>query len=268
MMAHELLRTDAVDPAHPTDIDVLALEALMARSWPASETEDLDGWLCRASGGWTGRGNSALPLVPDDRMRETADERIRRVQRWYRSRRLPPMIAVVHPTMAWLGDRLQARGWTARHGAQVMVGSLGEILDRLPTPPDPPPVEITEVPDAAWLGAYHYRGESLPDHAVHILRGGDARFVSVRLGNHPVAVLRYVVDGAWIGLTSMEVDPAHRRTGLASAMIRATLEQVAHDGVRHVWLQVDPLNTAGTRLYRRAGLNVHHTYRYHQLGER
>ena len=42
--------------------DVRDLEAAAAGGWVALEAEWLGGWLLRASGGFTGRGNSCLPL--------------------------------------------------------------------------------------------------------------------------------------------------------------------------------------------------------------
>src|SRR6185437_16169690 len=47
-------------PAAPRD--VLALEEVAALGWPAPETRRLGRWLLRAAEGWTGRGNSVLPL--------------------------------------------------------------------------------------------------------------------------------------------------------------------------------------------------------------
>src|ERR1700750_1438100 len=42
--------------------DVLALEEVAALGWPAAETRWLGRWLLRAAAGWTGWGNSVLPL--------------------------------------------------------------------------------------------------------------------------------------------------------------------------------------------------------------
>jgi len=47
-------------PAAPRD--VLELEEIAALGWPAPETRWLGRWLLRAAEGWTGRGNSVLPL--------------------------------------------------------------------------------------------------------------------------------------------------------------------------------------------------------------
>ena len=46
----------------PSTADELALEEVCARGWRAAETDRLGGWLLRASGGFTGRANSVLPL--------------------------------------------------------------------------------------------------------------------------------------------------------------------------------------------------------------
>src|SRR3954463_16791132 len=46
----------------PSTADELELQELGARCWRAAETDRLGGWWLRASGGFTGRGNSVLPL--------------------------------------------------------------------------------------------------------------------------------------------------------------------------------------------------------------
>src|SRR6185437_12927275 len=52
----------AMRPVPAAPRDVLALEEIAALGWPAPETRRLGRWLLRAAEGWTGRGNSVLPL--------------------------------------------------------------------------------------------------------------------------------------------------------------------------------------------------------------
>ena len=70
------------------------LERLAARTWRGLEEERLGDWLLRASGGFTGRANSALvvgdPGVP-------LPEAIAGVARWYQQRGLRPMAQVPLP---------------------------------------------------------------------------------------------------------------------------------------------------------------------------
>lgn len=241
---------------------VLELEAVGARSWPALESEWQDGWLLRASRGWTGRANSALPLG------QLADggsaARIAAVERWYATRDLAPTIAVPLPLMAPLADELLGLGWVPRHGADVMTTTIAAVLASIPPRPDLPEVQVATEPSEPWLAAYHYRGGRLPAYAIDVLRGADARFLSLHLDGEVVAIVRTVVEAPWVGLTAMEVAPTHRGRGLALHLLRGALEQASQDGAERAWLQVDPANDAGQGLYRRAGFTVHHAYRYFQ----
>src|SRR5436305_8792085 len=49
--------------AAPSTADELGLERIVAAGWRADQTQELGGWLLRASGGFTGRANSVLPLA-------------------------------------------------------------------------------------------------------------------------------------------------------------------------------------------------------------
>jgi ribosomal protein S18 acetylase RimI-like enzyme len=126
-------------------------------------------------------------------------------------------------------------------------------------------VRVTEMISADWMAAYHYRGGAeLPDIAQTLLAGvpGRTAFASVPDGGRTVAIGRGVVDPGWVGLAAIEVAPAHRRQGLAVAIVRALVGWGAERGARRVWLQVDDGNTAALALYRQLGFAVHHSYRY------
>lgn len=243
---------------------VLALEEHMAATWPPLEQARLGRWLLRAGGGWTGRANSALPLGDPGR---PLDEAIAAVTAWYAERGLAPMVAVPLPGGEAVEHVLAEHGWTPGYGAVVMTTSTADVLRRLPERDDLPPVHVAAEPDNAWLASYHYRGGALPDHAVTILRGGGARFASVRAGQDTLAIGRFVVADRRVGITAMEVAAAHRRAGVGSHVLRG---MVAAAGARAdaAWLQVDPDNVAARALYVRAGFGDHHTYRYHIGPER
>ena len=76
-------------PAAPRD--VLALEEVAALGWPAPENRWLGRWLLRAAEGWTGRGNSVLPLGDPGLPLDAA---LTEVTAWYGERGLPARFAV------------------------------------------------------------------------------------------------------------------------------------------------------------------------------
>jgi GNAT superfamily N-acetyltransferase len=77
-----------------------------------------------------------------------------------------------------------------------------------------------------------------------------------------LAIGRGVVaaDGEWVGLALIEVDPAVRRQGLATAIVRALVEWAAGTGAVRAYLQVEERNTDAAALYDRLGFSTHHRY--------
>ncbi|GAA0283734.1 GNAT family N-acetyltransferase [Cryptosporangium japonicum] len=239
----------------PRRVKDLELERIAALGWRGSDTEQLGGWHLRAAGGWTGRANSVLPLgdpgVP-------LDEALNFVRSWYADRGLPPLFQLPLPATRRLARSLEERGWRDLRGALVLTAEIADL--RLPAR-DLPPVTITGEPDADWLAAYHYRGTALPDVAVEVLRNAATPgFASVRQDGRTLAICRLTVDEGWVGITAVEVDPAHRRRGLATHLLAGALDRAdAHS----VYLQTEPENTAARAMYEKLGFTQHHVYRYY-----
>ncbi|HSK23512.1 MAG TPA: GNAT family N-acetyltransferase [Egicoccus sp.] len=241
---------------HERDAAIVALEAVAARAWPAAESRRLGPWLLRAASGWTGRANSALPLqrTPD------LTAWLPAIEAWYLERRLHPTVAVPTPTFTDLEHHLYAAGWQAGHGGDVMVAPVDRVLALREV--TGPVFEVDDEPDADWLDAYHYRGGPLPEVALPILRGGTPRFARLRLAGETVAICRLAVEDRWCGIAAMEVAPQQRRRGLGRTLLRRVAAAVVTDGVRDLWLQVDPDNHAARAMYGSAGFSRHHGYRY------
>jgi ribosomal protein S18 acetylase RimI-like enzyme len=249
-------RLRPTDPAH----DALALERIAALGWPGLETEVVDGWLLRAGGGWTGRANAALPL------RDVGDDvavMLDVVARWYAERGLPPLVQVPLPVRAPLRRQLVAGGWVDHWGAVVLTCGLDDLLAGTRRHAELPAVTVAHAPDEAWLGAYHFLGGSLPDVAVGVLRAGSPRFLSVAQDGATIAICRIAVDEGWLGITAVEVAPAHRRRGLATHLLVAALRHARARGATNVYLQTTDDNEAALTLYRGVGFTRHHEYRYH-----
>lgn len=255
-------RTRASTQPSPTHADVSPrdLEEIAALGWRALETSRLGGWLLRASGGWTGRANSVLPL---DDPGLPLDEAVERVAEWYEARRLLPRFQVPMP----FGERLDAflaeRGWSTPEDVLVMTADVDAVLSLLPVREDLPPVSLADAPSAGWLATYRYRGGPLPGNAVAVLVNADRPvFASVELDKATVAVGRASVDRGWMGVTAVDVGEAVRRRGLARHVMRALLSYGFDAGARHLYLQVCEDNGAAIALYAGMGLTVHHAYRY------
>ncbi len=81
-------------------------------------------------------------------------------------------------------------------------------------------------------------------------------------------IIFWVVAGE-MHLLNLAVHPAHRRRGIASALLTTALAQARSEGVAEVWLEVRPSNTAALTLYQSFGfeeVGIRHKY-YNDNGE-
>ena len=226
-------------PAAPRD--VLALEAVAALGWPAPESRWLGRWLLRAAEGWTGRGNSVLPLGDPG---PPLDDALAEVTAWYGERGLPGRFTIPTPAREALDAALAERGWSSYNPTAVLTADVAVTLRRLPRAD--PRVTVEPEPSADWLSLYHYRGTTeLPPVARRVL-----------------AIARGSADEGWIGVTAVEVDAGTRRQGLGTAVMRAILDWGRSHGAVSAYLQVAEENTGALALYDRLGFARHHGYHY------
>ena len=242
--------------------EVLALERVAAAAWPSPEVDHLGEWLLRAAEGWTGRGNSALPLGDPGRPLPAA---IDAVVAWYAARDLRPTITTPLPAAAAVARELAARGWSGARPVLVQTAKLDALL----AGPETPGVQLSPTPGEDWLAVVAGRKGSLPAAARHILSApGQVRFASWYPSSQELmATARGVVDGDWLGLSLVEVAPAARRQGLAGVVMRALAEWARDAGVTRVYLQVEEHNEAAVALYAKLGFTTHHTYVTHRAPE-
>jgi GNAT superfamily N-acetyltransferase len=256
---NEIHRAKRVPPTRrPNAADVIALELAANEAWPAPVQDRLGGWLLRAADGWTGRGNSALPIGDPDRPLEAA---IDAVGRWYLARGAQPLINTPLPLAAPVGTALDARGWTARPLTLVQTAPLRPIIDATPARAL---VELTRTPSDAWLSIASGRKGGLPEAARHILTAvRQVRFAHLYGENGDLlATGRGTItgEGRWLGLALIEVVPEARRGGLAQEVIGALARWGAESGASRAFLQVEERNSAAVALYGKLGFTTHHSY--------
>jgi len=82
----------------------------VAAAWRAPVREELDGWELRYGYGLTGRANSAWPRRTCGGL--TLEDRIDRLEAWYRERGLPPKVQLSPASEpGGLDEELERRGW-------------------------------------------------------------------------------------------------------------------------------------------------------------
>src|SRR4051794_18646691 len=124
------------------------LEDAVIDAWPAAECEELDGWLLRASGGPTRRGNSVATLEAGTTL--TLTQRIEQAEAFYHARARPTVIQVgpcARP--AGLDQTLLERGYRIDGEAIAAVANPGEVLARVPRTLE---TSVAITPSEAWLG--------------------------------------------------------------------------------------------------------------------
>ena len=234
------------------------LERIAVRHWQAPDTGWLGEWLLRAAGGFTGRGNSALPTGdPGMPLPEAVDA----VEAWYRERGLPPMIVLFQGTRPHpLESVLTERAWYLRQNpAFVMTAAIADVLASGPVGK----IELTSEPDEGFLGLYRYMGQDLPPIAHRLLMSSPWQaFGAIRRDGRTVAVGRVSVADGWAGLTAIQVDASCQRQGLGRAISTGLAAAAAEVGARDILLQVGTGNAPARTLYARCGFRDSHEYRY------
>lgn len=231
--------------------DELAL--LAARAWPAREQVEVEGWLLRASAGVTQRANSALPLVP---VPARLDDLLGAVEDFYDARLLPPRVQVADPV---LDAALDARGWTAGSPTDVLAGPL----------PEGATTAVVRDLDDAWLDAWWAvdgrGGDAEREVARSMLEAVADPVAHARLERDGVVVgvARGVAQPPWLGVFQVAVRPEHRRTGVATDLLRALATWGEEQGCWSAYLQVGRDNP-GRGLY--AGMQVVGGYAYRTRG--
>ncbi|MFG3293821.1 GNAT family N-acetyltransferase [Streptomyces sp. NPDC048179] len=240
------------------------LARVAARGWRPVESERLGAWELRASGGFTRRANSVLPLGDPGLPLDAALEAVRR---WYGVRGLPAYVQTAtgaEGTQELLCAELERRGWTREVSAELWVGGLAPVADRA----EGAGVLLARAADEAWLARYQRKGVS--EVALQVLGSGPSVWFATVPGTEggaPAAIGRLVVDGRWAGFAAVEVDPALRRRGLAGEVMAALARRALEEGASAAWLQVETDNEAARAMYARLGFGAHHAYHHYREPE-
>ena len=255
-------------------LDIPTLERVAADHWRAPEREHLGEWLLRASGSFTGRANSVLPLGDPGMPLPRA---VVAVGRWYAERGMRPMascpaavdLSGVPPRDAAVpvaaAEAFTAAGWLVRPGAGALVLTAPVApLRRAARALDAGLALVSApTPDEDWLRCYRPDGSATRPEARHLLVSAPEQvFLSIRDGDRTVAVARGSFAQGWTGLYGVRVEETHRRRGLATALLGGVARWGRQRGSSSMLLQVADGNTAATRLYLGLGFSVHHRYDY------
>jgi ribosomal protein S18 acetylase RimI-like enzyme len=232
-----------------------ALEIVCSRAWPPLVEEPLEDWRLRWAGGFTGRANSALAVGDPGR---PVPDALRAVCDFAHDRGIQPMVQVIRDSP---NERaIVAEGWfqATRHhrGHEVVV-----LTAPLAGSPAVDGVLVHDEPTPGWWELTLGPGEDVPA-ARSVLTGGKVGYGVATLDGATAGVVRGALVDGWLHVGRLEVGPAFRRRGLASALMGALHTWGAEHGADHAVLQVAEGNASALALYAGLGYAPHHRYRY------
>lgn len=213
-------------------VSALEVERHSLVLWPEMTLEPLGGWVLRAAPPVDGRrrrrGNSVLAMDDPGRPLEEA---LQRVRDFYEVRDQPAL------AMVELGSPLD-----------VAITGAGWV-----------PIDLAPAHAQVASVARAHRASG-PAPSTLETRETAPGVVEVRAGDR--ALGRAAIDGDWVGLHGVQVDPDHRRRGLATSVVAGLLDWGAEQGATTAWLHVESDNTSALQLYEGLGFRTHHTCRY------
>jgi N-acetylglutamate synthase len=245
-------------------------------SWPAAEQQRLDGWLLRASGGPTHRGNSAATLAAGNQL--SLEERLARTEAWYRERGQRAQLQIGPcATPLGLDELLEQRGYLREGAAVVMTAAAARVLQLSQTPLS---TMLEAHPGAAWraVAASSSRFASSPEVLDGFLeRLADRCYCATAwvddtrsTGNATGAAAAIGLGihcGRWLGIYAMHTRPEQRRRGAARALLNGLARHALTRGTAELYLLVEPSNVPARTLYAQCGFQDLYGYHYRIQGE-
>ncbi len=243
---------------------VRRLESHAIEAWPATVTERVDGgWILRATPGLD-RGRSNHALTPS-RPLWTGEipGALERVEAFAQAHGIHPGIQVSPlPLHGTLMRELDHRGWGTRWPVLVLASERREDAWSA----DSASLVGADRATPEWLETWERceqrsRAE-VEAHAATVFDRLAGRATFAQLDDAAVGI--GVESDGLIGLFCLAVDPARRRCGLGTALVRTLL---ARSSASIAYLQVEEANAPAIALYSRLGFSE--AYRYcHRVAPR
>lgn len=240
--ASDVVAIKALAAAPVRTSEIRATEHAAALAWPGVEHQWLDGWLLRAAGGYTHRGNSAVPLGVEADLGTLPS-----IVEWYESRGLTPWLSVP--------DRLLR----LPSGVEPHLETVVMVVDLAAGEPDSL-VTLVPKPDERWLRLYE---RDVPVDVLKAVVDGEVVFASIPGAAVGRAAVTDAPDGGrWVGISAVRVVEDQRRRGHARRLCAALMAWSFGRGATRAYVQVLVDNAAAIALYESMGFNTQHRSRY------
>lgn len=239
----------------PLSLRIQEIELAAAATWPPAEQIQMGDWLLRATGKFTGRANSVLPLgkPPFGNPGKPLMDALTDVIAFYQERDLTPLIHVSLPTYEELDRELTQWGWEKRIFASVMVSDIDTSMNRTNSDGI---WEVADRPSDEWISVQD-------DYGVQeIMERAPSFYIGLRIKGELVAVGRGANYEKWTTLSRLFVRKDYRGRGLGRELVQHILQEAQVRGATKALLQVSMENEVAIRLYESLGFVQHHTYHY------
>jgi GNAT superfamily N-acetyltransferase len=250
-----------------TRAELVRLEAMAFRAWPAARVTNHRGMLLRITGGDSRRANSAAVFACDDgldvhELREAGET-------FYGARGQQALFQVGPTAPPGLDGALASSGYAAESPVWVQTTALGPLAERARAAARREMAVRTTVastPDASWVDIEVARGRYAGIAATFLEAlsqlGPRAGFATAHVDGAAVAACLFVHDEDVLVLAAMRTLPEARRRGAARALVHAGATWAADRGADAAMLQVDQGNDPALSLYASEGFVTQYGYHY------
>ena len=239
---------------------IRTIEELSMNAWPAMQTLHYDGWVLRSADGYTKRANSVYPLYPPER---DLDEKIDFCESFYRDLSLPTVFKLTPASLpSGLDACLEERGYRADSRTNLQTLDLTreryEVMEN---------VDLSSEDTEAWHIAFARMNNVAPNRrSTHegILRAIllDRCFASIRADGSILGCGLGVLQGGYLGIFDIVIDPDHRGQGHGTGLMKALLAWGHAQGAQTAYLQVMCNNEPALQLYEKLGFRERYQYWY------
>ena len=215
-----------------------------------------DGWLLRFAPGKAKRARSVNAIYPS---RLPWEEKLAHCERIFAERGLPAIFRLSDLSEPGLDAFLEARGYGRFDDTDVREAAIDPAMLAGPDVPAPPLAD--------WFDHVgELRGSPVAHRSSHLARLSALplamRTAALAVDGRTVATGLAILEDGHAGLFDVVTHEAHRRQGLARAVVAALLRWAAGEGARRAYLQVDAANVPAIALYGRFGFARAYGYWY------
>ena len=243
---------------------VREIEELAANAWRPEVEQHLGGWRLRYTGGHSRRVNSVFSNFPPADL--PIEACLDLVEDFYQRRGVTPRFQLCPAAFPPdLPEILETRGYSFSAHTAMKTQTIAHLLEK--NRDYPGGMGAADALTDTWIETYTslsgYSPDSLPIRRGILSRiGPKAQFVLINHDGKLAATGLGVVERSWLGVFCVVTDPAHRRKGLASAVMHDLALWGRSQNAESVYLQVMEDNPAGLSLYNKLGFKTLYQYYY------